>query len=53
MQSGDAPSSAWSERFVGNGRLRLTGLLDGKTLAVPGTSGFVGLAHRAVIKQIR
>jgi hypothetical protein len=28
MQSGDAPSSAMSERFVGDGSLRLSGLLD-------------------------
>ena len=28
MQSGDAPSSSMSERFVGDGGLRLSGLLE-------------------------
>jgi hypothetical protein len=40
-----------SERFVGDGRLRLSGA--GMTLAETGAAGFVALAYRAVIKQIR
>ena len=39
MQSGDAPSSSMSERFVGDGHLRLTGRNDARCTGCHGIRG--------------
>jgi hypothetical protein len=53
MQAGDAPSSAMSERLVGDGRLRLTGRNDARCTGFHGIRRTRATRCRRHIKHVR